>query len=263
MGRTTLVLLLSGCIAVCAATGVAQTQTPTEQPTAADQKASEQNRGPGPSSDAPPTHGAITTESPFDPFQEFSAIQNGGPLPGMNEDRFIYRSGKLMRTQGDSAVPNYFVTDMDKRKTYAQAASGCLEIGAPHTRSFPVYLSGHGITYEHIPVGEETVDGHKSHVEDVFVHNPKNPVLMHFRVYEADDLKGFPIKIENRRPKPNVQWVIKYSNVVLGDQDPSLFVIPKKCQSSSDFVKLGSGAKSTPAPKTPPTPKTAPAQKQQ
>jgi hypothetical protein len=263
MGRTTFALLLSGCIAICAVKGLAQAQTPSEQTPAPEQKA-DQNRAPGSSSSgAPSTPGTITTESPFDPFQEFSAIQNGGPLPGMNEDRYIYRSGKLMRTQGDAGVPNYFVTNFDTRKTYAQAASGCLEIGAPHTRSFPVYLSGHGITYEHIPVGEETVDGHECHVEDVFVHNPRNPVLMHFRVYEAEDLKGFPIKIENRRPKPNTQWVITYSNVVLADQDPSLFVIPNKCQSSAGFVKMGTGAKPTPTSKTAPTPKTAPAQKPQ
>jgi hypothetical protein len=54
-----------------------------------------------------------------------------------------------------------------------------------------------------------------------------NPQKM--RLWEAEDLQGFPIKIEflilgGHGP------VIRYKNVVLGEQDPTLFIHPKSCQ---------------------------------
>jgi hypothetical protein len=145
----------------------------------------------------------------LDHFQDFSAIQTGGPLPGMTEDRYVYRSGNLMRMQGDADLPEYFVTDLAKQQTHSVSSRGCLESASAYKLSFPFFVTGPAITYERIPIGQETVDGHKCHVEDLIIHNPKNPVVVHFRLSEADDLQGFPIKIENRRDHA-YPWVIRY-----------------------------------------------------
>lgn len=242
MGKTTLALLCAVCFGLCAWAQAPQEQTPPEQAPAAEQKAADRNHSPEPPPAVPSAPATETTQYPLDQFQNFSAIQNGGPLPSMDVDRYIYRSGKMMRMQGDASVPNYYVTDLPKQQSHAVAASGCLQFGAVYTRSFPFSLSGPGFTYERIPVGEETVDGHQCRVEDLKIHNPKNPVVMHFRLYEAEDWQGFPVKIENRREHA-YPWVIHYKDVRLGAQDPSLFIFPQQCQTMAGFKKIGPGSK--------------------
>jgi hypothetical protein len=192
-----------------------------------------------------------TSKSPFDEFQDFSAIQNGGPLPGMDEDRYIYRSGNLMRTQSDAAVPEYYVTDLVKQECHAVAARACLQMNYADKRSFPFFITGKGSTYERTVIGEDNLDGHKVRIEDVTIHNPKNPVVVQIRLYEAEDLHGFPIKIENHREHA-YPWVIQYKDVRVAPQDPSLFIVPEKCQTTAGFKAVGPKSK----------PKTAPSQKQ-
>jgi len=168
----------------------------------------------------------------------------------MDVDRYIYRSGKLMRMQGDASVPEYYITDLTKQQSHEVSIRGCLQTTSAYKLSFPFFVSGPGVTYDHIPIGEETVDGHQCQVEDVIIHSPKNPVVVHFRFYEADDLQGFPVKIENRREHA-YPWVIHYKDVRLGPPDPSLFLIPDKCETTAGFRKAGADSK----PKTAPSPK--------
>jgi hypothetical protein len=44
-------------------------------------------------------------------------------------------------------------------------------------------------------------------------------------------LKGFPVKVEFRRLNGH-NPVIEYKDVVLGPQDPTLFIYPKSCDAS-------------------------------
>ena len=84
-----------------------------------------------------------TTQSVLEEFQNFSAIQNGGPLPGLDEDRYIYRSGNLMRMQGDAAIPNYYVTDLTKQKSHFVTANACLAVPTlPMFAAFPSLCHG-------------------------------------------------------------------------------------------------------------------------
>ena len=225
LGRSTAAFLLAGYFAL---------QVWAQEPTSSTQSAS----------------ATATTESPLDKFQNFSAIQNGGPLPGMDEDRHIYRSGTLMRMEGDAAIPEYYVTDLTKQQTRSASARGCLRTENAYKGSFPFFISRPGVTYERIPIGVETVDGHPCHVEDLLIHRPKGSEVPHFRLSEADDLQGFPIKIENRREHA-YPWVIHYKDVRIGRQDPTLFVVPIKCQTMAGFQKTGPGSK-TAKPKTEP-----------
>jgi hypothetical protein len=242
MGTLTAALLLAGNVTLQVWAQAPPRQTPPEQAASAGQKAADQNQ---PSEQPPSTQSApatATTESPLEQFQNFSAIQNGGPLPGMDVDRYIYRSGNLMRMQSDADVPEYYITDLAKQQSHAVAARGCQKMGYAYKLSFPFFVTGSGITYDRVPIGEEKVDGHQCHVEDLIIHNPKNPVVMHFRLYEAEDLQGFPIKIENHREHA-YPWVIHYKDVKLGPPDPSLFVVPDQCQSSLGFTKTNPGSK--------------------
>jgi len=74
------------------------------------------------------------------------------------------------------------------------------------------------------------MDGHSCEIEDITVSSPvlANPQKMRF--WEAEDLRGFPVKIEFVLPGGHGP-IIRYKNVVLGPQDPTLFIHPKSCQS--------------------------------
>jgi hypothetical protein len=241
--------LLAGSFGLCLWSQVSQGQDAPKQVPAVGQNAPGRDQASEQSSAV--QSGSITAQFPLDRFQNFSAIQNGGPLPGMDLDRHIYRSGKLMRMESDASVPEYYVTDLAKQESHAVSARACLQENYPYKFSFPFFVSRRGSSYERIPIGEEAVDGHQTHVEDIVVHDPKNPVVVHFRLYEADDLQGFPIKIENRRDHA-YPWVIHYKDVRLGPQDPSLFIFPAKCQTMAGFKKGNSGAKSKTAPSAKP-----------
>jgi hypothetical protein len=174
------------------------------------------------------------SDFPLDQFQNFSAIMNGDALPGSDWDGHIYRSGKLMRMQGSATAPNYFVSDLSKSESHGLAPSGCIKLGHLYSRAFPFSQFGPGYKYERVAMGEETVDGHQCKVEDITITSPKNPIRLKMRLWEAEDLQGFPVKIENRRSEVR-HWVINYKDVVLGPQDPTLFVVPNQCQSTHDF----------------------------
>jgi len=147
-------------------------------------------------------------------------------LLGRDWEGHIYRSGNLMRMEGRERR-NYMITDLAKQETHGLAATGCIKLSYPFTRAFPFYLTGPDKKYEHIPVGEETVDGHVCRVEDVVISFPKRPAVK-FRFWEAEDLQGFPVKIELRTA--NGHHTMEYKNVVLGPQDPTLFIYPNQCQ---------------------------------
>jgi len=193
---------------------------------------------------------ASESQFPLDRFQEFSAIETGGILPFSNWEGHVYRSGNFMRMQAVNAgKTHYFINDLKKTRSWGMSAAGCVRLKLLYSRSFPFFLSGPGYSYERIPVGEETVDGHQCKVEDIKVNSPTNPQQLHFRLWEAEDLQGFPVKIENLREHV-YHWVIKYKDVVLGPQDPTLFVVPTKCGSLSVLEEqaTSSAKKKTPAP---------------
>jgi len=265
-------LLLAGCAALQASANTQEKQT-TSQPRAAeqkptDQKPGDQNAGDQKSSEQaapaptyadqdtsvfavpasrPATGPAVeTTEFPLDKFQNFSAIAHGGPVPGTEADVHLYRAGNLVRTEGQVRLPSYYVTDLTELHSTSVNAHTCLHMGAPNVRAFPFFASAPGNKYKITPVGEETVDGHHVHVQDLIIHRPKLDEL-YYRLYEADDLQGFPIKIENVK-KQAWHWTIHYRNVRLESQDRSLFIVPEKCESDADFKKVVPGAVAKPKP---------------
>lgn len=169
---------------------------------------------------------------PLDAFTDFSAVMIGNRMePGEGSDEaHIYRSGKLMRMEGPKGH-GYFITDLITGETYGISAASCTYDAHPYVRASPFPAAAKpGATVTRNAAGKETVDGHSCQIENVTVASPKfaNPLAMRF--WEADDLQGFPIKIEflvagGRDP------IIRYKNVVLGPQDPTLFIHPNSCQS--------------------------------
>jgi hypothetical protein len=256
MKQSIVALLLAACFALPAWAQAPEGQsdlqaTPTEQKPAEEPAASHQQPGVSPADpNAPSAPGVETTEFPLDKFQNFSAIENGGPVPGLDSDVHIYRSGNLMRAEGSDKLPGYFITDLVKRNDTMVNSRDCLKMSVSYIRTFPFFVPEEGARYQVAPAGEATVDGHHCKVEDVKIYRPKRSEVPEFRLYEADDLDGFPIKIENHRPRA-YHWVITYKDVRLGPQDSSLFIVPEKCESTAAWKQITPG-KSGASPKKAP-----------
>lgn len=183
---------------------------------------------------------------PLDSFRDFSACMIGSraePGEGTSQGH-IYRSGNRMRME-EPGGRAYFITALDTGETYGILEAGCIHDDHPYFRAIPFYLAGMtAATVTRAPAERETVDGHSCQVEEVTVSSPMFPSPQKIRFWEAEDLKGFPIKIEfvvsgSHGP------TIHYKNVVLGPQDPTLFFHPTSCQA------LPQGPTASPAHKAP------------
>ena len=73
------------------------------------------------------------------------------------------------------------------------------------------------------------MDGHACQIEDVTITGPELQKPLKLRLWEAEDLKGFPIRIDSVRANGHNR-TLRYKNVVLGPHDRTLFLRPKSCQ---------------------------------
>jgi hypothetical protein len=198
------------------------------------------------------------TKFPLDSLTDFSAIMVGSQMEiGEGESTaYIYRSGNLMRMTGQEGH-GYFITDLKTLETYGISAGPCAHDTHPFMRVSPFAATvWPGVRVEHTPVRTETLDGHSCHVEDVAVYSKDHDKPAKMRFWEADDLQGFPIKIEYMRPGGH-NPIVRYKNVVIGPQDPTLFIHPKDCEPlpKAPAKKAATGTPAAKKPAAPPAPK--------
>jgi hypothetical protein len=144
----------------------------------------------------------------------------------------IYRLGRRMRME-EPGGRGYFITDLNSGETYGILEAGCIHDDHPYLRAIPFHIASKAhATVTRASAEKETVDGHACQIEDITVSSPMFPNPQKMRFWEAEDLQGFPIKIEFVLPGGHGP-VIRYENVVLGPQDPTLFFHAKSCQSLS------------------------------
>lgn len=255
MIRWTRVIVLLICITTCMLAQVTMQSDPAgrTQPSESDSLGQASN-GPASirqSSTGPSAAGQTSAEPskgtyPLDSFRDFSAVMIGSraePGEGASHSH-IYRSGNRLRMEEPGGLA-YFITDLDVGETYGMLETSCMHDDHPYIRSIPFYIPGKAdATVTRASAGKEIVDAHPCQVEDITVPSPMlaNPQKMRF--WEAEDLQGFPIKIEFVLPGGHGP-IIRYKNVVLSSQDPTLFFHPKTCQ------PLPRKATASPAPKKP------------
>jgi len=163
---------------------------------------------------------------PLDEFTEFSAVMVGSMQPHDDREGYVYRSGNLLRSEGPMEK-GYYITDLTHDMTYGQTKMGCVKVAHAYFRSWPFIASRPGHTSERVAVGKETVEGRMCQVEDVTVSGKDLPVATKLRFWEPEEWKGFPIKIEDLNSKGS--RVVRFKEVVLGPQDPTLFIYPEDC----------------------------------
>jgi hypothetical protein len=167
-------------------------------------------------------------QNPFE-VKQFSAtlVMSGTPdnASQRHGDMKIYRSGDKMRTTMPGGI-GYMVTDLAQHTNYMVMGAGmCMQMTGSAQRN--PFSDSEGATIDRSSAGTDTVDGHACKVENVTVtpHEGK-PVKM--KVWEAEDLKGFPLKIEMQSSKEPI--TMQYKDVSLTEPDASLFTHPENCQ---------------------------------
>lgn len=220
MVRWIRVILLASCL-----TAPMYAQAPKDQGSAGQPVSAEAGQTSAPAAPA-------KTQFPLDAFTDFSALMIGSRME-MGEgttEAHIYRSGNLMRMEGQEGH-GYLVTDLNTLETYGVSAGPCMHDNHPYFRVAPFAAARPGLAVERVPAGKETLDGHSCQVESITVASQKaGAPPLRMKLWEAEDLQGFPIKIEFPMPAGK-SAIIRYKNVVLGPQDTSLFIHPKSCDS--------------------------------
>ena len=189
-----------------------------------------------------------SAENPFDAFQQFSATLNGGI--GRDTNRKIYRSGKFMRFEFDDHYRITYLVDRSSWLVYPQKCSKfpmADPAAYPFSRKFRVERSP--------SEDKETVDGHTCRIENVtLVTEDALPMTIKMKLYEAEDLKGFPVRIESENITTRSKVTFNYSNVSLEPPDPKLFEHPAKCDSPMKVLTQTESKPAKPAAKAPPKP---------
>jgi hypothetical protein len=244
MVRLTRVILLMGCLAA-----QLHAQAPQEQGSAGQTPAMEPGSA-GQTAAVP----SAKTQYPLDSFTDFSAVMVGSIMEhGQGtQEAHIYRSGKLMRMEGPEGH-GYFISDLSTLETYGISAGPCMHDTHPYVRASPFAAARPGSTVERVAAGKETLDGHSCQIEDITVSSPKSGVSpLKMRFWEAEDLQDFPIRIDFERAAGH-KATVRYKNVVLGPQDPTLFIHPKSCGSLPQRPQpTAAPAAKKPAVKAPP-----------
>jgi hypothetical protein len=168
-------------------------------------------------------------QNPFETNRQFSAtmVMSGMPTSGpaaQNEIK-IYRSGDKMRTSMPGGA--YMVMDLAQHTNYMVMGTGmCMQMNATGAQPNP-FSQAQGATIERTPAGTDTVDGHTCKVENLTV-TPRNGQPSKMKVWEAEDLKNFPLKIEVQSARGPV--TILYKDVSFAEPAASLFTHPENCQ---------------------------------
>jgi hypothetical protein len=172
-------------------------------------------------------------QNPFEALKSFSAtiVISGMPLnahkvPG---EAKIYRSGTKIRTDlpGGSG---YTVIDTSQRTSFMVMSSGmCMQMTAKEQQN--PFAQAPDVTIEHSSAGTDTVDGHACKVENLTItphSGPRAGQPTKLKVWEAQDLHGFPLKVEMQTDHGLI--TTEYKNVSLAEPDTSLFVHPDNCR---------------------------------
>ncbi len=180
-----------------------------------------------------PAATAATIPYVIDTLTNWSAVMVGSFLPEDDRESHIYRSGKLMRTEGLEGH-GYYVTDLSTQETHHVWPAGCSRDKHVFFRAIP-WATGNrpGYKVQRLPSGKETLDGHSCQVETVSVTAPELARPLRMKFWEAEDLQGFPIQIEFIR-RNGRNKIVRYKNVVVGPQDPTIFIHPTECEAPVD-----------------------------
>jgi hypothetical protein len=143
----------------------------------------------------------------------------------------VYWSGKNVRMDTTPALATLYLPatgKVYKLTVYPDKTRECIAFTDAQAKDMlptPLELL-HGSKVKRTPAGIDTVDGHSCKVENVVVTKADGRTI-ESRVWEADDFKGVPVKIESQTEHGKVAAL--YGDFVFGTLDNGLFTPPDKC----------------------------------
>jgi hypothetical protein len=166
-------------------------------------------------------------QNPFETAKQFSAtvVVSGAAMQRTGDMSMkVYKSGDKMRTEMPNGM-GAVIIDLSQHNFYMVMKTMCMQMPA-QSQSNP-FAQAAGATIDRSPAGTDTVDGHACKVENLTV-TPQNGKPVKMKVWEADDLKGFPVKVEMQSDKGPV--TVLYKDISFDAPAPSLFTHPENCQ---------------------------------
>ena len=142
----------------------------------------------------------------------------------------VYSSGSNVRVERSSAQSTLYMPSSSKVynfTVYPDNSRQCVAMKSEQAKMLPSPLELlQGSNLQRTPVGTEVVEGHTCKVEDVVVNRPDGKTIKS-KVWEAEDLKGIPVKIESHIGDITLSAV--YRDISIGAPDRDLFTVPEKC----------------------------------
>jgi hypothetical protein len=149
----------------------------------------------------------------------------------------VYRSGPNVRMERSAAWSTLYLNSTQKvynLTSYPDGSHQCVVLRPDQVKMLPSPLELlNGTKVKRTPAGTEVVEGHNCKVETVVVTRVTGETI-ESKVWEAEDLKGIPVKIESQLPGSKLTAV--YHDIVVGPSDAALFTAPEKC---TPFEKMG------------------------
>ncbi|HMD16650.1 MAG TPA: hypothetical protein VKH18_08285 [Terriglobales bacterium] len=169
---------------------------------------------------------------PWD-FPDFSATQ----VLQANVDipMKVNRAGTSVRMERSAAWSTLYTPfKIYNLTSYPDGSHQCVVLRPEQVKMLPSPLELlNGTKVERTPAGTGVFEGHPCKIEKVVVTRPDGRTV-EATVWEAQDLKGVPVKIETQLPPHHYTAI--YRDIVLGTPDKALFTPPDKC---TPYEKMG------------------------
>lgn len=169
-------------------------------------------------------------------FPDFSATQVFESRKA-NMSMKIYHSRDGVRVERSEAMSTLYMPSKSRvynLMTYPDHSHQCVVMKPEQAKMLPSPLELlQGSDIKRTAAGTEVVDGHPCKIENVLVTRPDGKKI-ESKVWEAQDLKGIPVKIESHIGEFTLSAV--YRDISTDSPDQHLFTVPEKC---TPFEKMG------------------------
>jgi hypothetical protein len=174
-------------------------------------------------------------------FGGFAHAQDGWNFPDFSASQVfqsrradiamkVHRSGSSVRVERSGALSTLYVpakSQVYNLTVYPDQSRQCVAMKPEQAKMLPSPLELiQGKIVKRTALGSDVVDGHPVKVENVTVAQPDGKTI-ESKVWEAEDLKGIPVKIESFIDGITLRAL--YRDIVIGAPDQTLFTIPDRC----------------------------------
>jgi hypothetical protein len=148
----------------------------------------------------------------------------------------VYHSGSNFRVEMAPGEAFIFASSADKVYRVLLKGTQCIETPAKQARPMsPLQLLSGAEKVQRKPTGTDVVEGHACKVENVTVTGADGTKTA-LKVWEAQDLKGMPLKIELHSGLHVL--VTTYRDIVVGAPAKALFKRPDNCKPFDKMYRI-------------------------